>query len=162
MGAPLCCRVAIQYPFGVDETWVSRDLPVLRAAVRLCEEKRVASREAIMEVTGFNKWTVILAFDALAAEQPPFFDELSNRTTNAGYRAVAVPTGHARRTVGTWPTPESLADAIIARLQQAADDHTASPEMRDRAKQGLMAFLGSGKDILIGAAGSILATGVIG
>ncbi|MFI7162838.1 hypothetical protein ACIBM3_10295 [Rhodococcus erythropolis] len=146
----------------MDETWISRDLPVLRAAVKLCEEKRVASREDLIEVTGFDKRTVILAFDALAAEQPPFFDELSNRTTNAGYRAVAAPTGHARRTVGTWPTPESFADAVIARLQQTADDEAASPEMRERAKQGLVAFLGAGKDILIGAAGSILATGVIG
>lgn len=33
-------------------------------------------------------------------------------------------TGHARRTVGTWPTPDAWADGLVEALAEAADQET--------------------------------------
>jgi hypothetical protein len=106
-------------------TWESRDLPVLRAIVDLSDEGTwVVQPEAIAARTALAIETVKIALWALAKEHPPFFEYSDLTTYGADLPEIGVirdPTGHARRTVGTWPSPEDRVTQMIAALQAAAE-----------------------------------------
>ncbi|MFE3449607.1 hypothetical protein ACFXJ8_11795 [Nonomuraea sp. NPDC059194] len=143
-------------------TWESRDLPVLQAIVDLADENggRVDWTE-VVERTGFERADVQKALIALEGEQPPFFDTTNSAGSLSGPKIELVHsvTGHARRTVGTWPTAEGLAKQIIAGLEEAA---AAEPdeEKRSRIKQ-TAAWLGNtGWSVLLGVAGNAVSKGV--
>lgn len=104
--------------------------------------------------------TVERALWALAGEQPPFFQYM-DATTFGGRSMTAVhdPTGHARRTVGAWPTQETLAESIVTALQQAADNEP------DEAKRGRLRKLADavgdvGKATVVGVLTNVLTGGV--
>ena len=82
----------------MTDTWESRDLPVLRAAVELYEERghRIRARE-IERATGLDKETVQRALRALYRE--PYFERA---TDSFGGEIVFVgePTGEALRVAG--------------------------------------------------------------
>lgn len=137
----------------MDSTWETRDLPVLRAIVELSEEgvgnvpvESVASR------TGLDEETVRAAFLALEGEQPPFcrFSE-TQRLGGRRMDFARSPTGHARRTVGAWPTPENLADRIIAALVAEAD-READPVRKSRLQHAADV----GKGVLTGVLTTVI------
>lgn len=80
--------------------------------------------EQIAERTELEIETVKIALWALAGEHPPFFDYFDRtsyaaRLPNIG--GIQNPTGHARRKVGTWPSPEDRVIEMVAALRQAAE-----------------------------------------
>jgi hypothetical protein len=112
------------------------------------------------ERTGLDEATVQQALWALADEDPPFFSY--HDLTTYGGRAIGFihrPTGHARRTVGTWPTPEGLADRIIAALEDTAAN-APTEEERSRAQKLLDAAKGVGKGVLTGVLIKVLTQSV--
>lgn len=113
--------------------WETRDLPVLRAIVELTEEgSDYVEPHAIASRTGLDGDQVQRALRSLSGEDPPFFSVTENPSLGGGpsFFDVHNPTGHARRTVGSWPTPQSLAESIVAAFQEAADNEA------DEAKKG--------------------------
>lgn len=113
-------------------TWDTRDLPVLRAIVEASDEgvEHVEAAE-IAKRTGFDDDTVQSALWALAGEQPEFFRHVDASSMQGRYMHAAFqPTGHARRTVGTWPSPEQWADLLVKALEEAADNE------HDEVKRG--------------------------
>lgn len=144
----------------VRETWVNRDLPVLRAAVELWEESGRGPRAtAIERATGFDADTVQRALRTLYTE--PYFRETS--TASGGHRIlVGAPTSAALRAVGQWPTPEGLLDRLLAAFEAAADDEARPDEERSRFKKAAAAFGGVVSQVAIntfGSAGGNLLTG---
>lgn len=111
---------------------------------------RAMPATAITEATGFDDEQVQRALAALGKERPPFF-HLMDDSTMAGkhYFGAEGSAGHARRTVGAWPTPDSLADRIVAALQDAAE-HAPTEEERSRARKVLDGVTGVGKGVLTG------------
>ena len=105
----------------ISSTWESRDLPVLVAAVELCDDsdQETAMLGELGQRSGLSEGIVGRALRALAREDPPFFDGITE--SDWGIHGVAYPTGHARRTVGAWPTPELLASRLVAELKKAAE-----------------------------------------
>ena len=104
-------------------TWEDRDLPVLRAIVELSDEGEWhIDPDDIAKRLDFEVDKVRLALFALAAEEPPLF-KYHDLTTYGGRDIgfVNSPTGHARRTVGTWPKPEGRVDQLVRALQAAAE-----------------------------------------
>lgn len=91
----------------MESTWETRDLPVLEAVVRRFEEtaQRVTASEIASE-TGLAAEGVQKAFRALVAADPPYFAAHDIRAGH--YVSVAAPTERARRTVGAWPSAESM------------------------------------------------------
>jgi hypothetical protein len=156
-------QLTVAYRRGmVVDTWNDRDLPVLRAVVELDErEGRPVTPEDVRFVTGFDPHTVESALRALAGEtNPKYFDR-----THGGLRDptlwVTNVTGHARRTVGAWPTAETLADQILAALNDAADA-AGDEETRDRLRQFAAWLGGAGRGVLMQAAGSAVVVGETG
>lgn len=149
------------YGRGMESTWESRDLPVLQAIVGICDETGAAAdRAAVAERTGLNEGTVRAAFFALAAEQPAFFRHGdTSRLARRDIDYALDPTGHARRTVGSWPTPENLADRIVAALNEAAEQ-APTPDDRTKLKKAAEAVSGVGKGVLTGVLTHVLTQGI--
>lgn len=67
------------------------------------------------------------------------------------------PTGHARRTVGTWPKPEDRVAEMVAALREAAERED-DPEQKSRLRKTAEWLAGAGRDVTIGIITS-MATG---
>lgn len=141
----------------MEETWFSRDLPILEAVVAICDETGDhADRSHIAGRTRFDDETVKRALFALAAEEPAFFDYSDTSTfAGRGIDFIRDPTGHARRTVGSWPTPENLADRIVAALNEAADEET-DPEKQSKLRHAADV----GKGAMAGVISTVIAQGM--
>lgn len=126
----------------MKDTWFSRDLPALDAAVSLLDEGVPHTRgSAIAERSGLDVDDVACALLALRGE----YLDLAV-TGDPGAWIVRRVTGAARRAVGQWPTPEGLVDALAEAFENAAGEEP-DPETKGRFRQ-IGAFLGStGRDV---------------
>ena len=104
-------------------------------------------REAIESATGFEAGKVQAALRALDSEDPPFVSRFE-RVLTGDIIFIGAPTGHARRAVGAWPTPESLADRLVSALDEAAE-REPDPERKGWLRKSA-AYLGSaGRDLAV-------------
>jgi hypothetical protein len=153
-------RLPVRYG-PMSSAWESRDLPVLKAIVELTDEGEDGLPSArIADRTGLDEDTVQRALWALAAEHPPFFTVVDGSSLAGRYiLEVNSPTGHARRTVGSWPSPETIAAGLIAALQEAAE-HETSDERKGRLRRAADALGGLGKDVLSEVIASVITKGI--
>jgi hypothetical protein len=91
-------------PQTVQRTWETRDLPVLRAIVKLLEEPGSfeVSVSQISDETGIDKMDVDRAIDALKGEYITEYQQFLSGGDPSNW-AVRGVTPKARRTVGQWP-----------------------------------------------------------
>lgn len=75
--------------------------------------------------------------------------------------AATEPTGYARRTVGSWPTAEDLADRIVSGLSAAAEAE-ADEGNRGRLRELAAGVGGFGRDLLVEVTSGVIvkSTGV--
>lgn len=126
----------------MNETWTTRDLPVLTAIVEVFElTGRVMHPNEIVAHSGITDDEVERALNALEVEDPPFITKL-DRYSSGRIRLVGRPTGHARRAVGAWPSAESIADRLVSALDEAAE-REPDPERKGWLRTSA-AYLGSG------------------
>ncbi|WP_062894951.1 hypothetical protein [Mycobacterium avium] len=123
----------------MEDTWLNRDLPVLKAAVEIYDRTGHIRADAIEKAVGFDTETVQRALRALYTE--PYFQQ---GTSAYGGRMifVGVPTSDAYRVAGKWPTPENLLERLIAAFDAAGEDDDRDEPERSRFKQAA-AWLGS-------------------
>jgi hypothetical protein len=127
----------------MDDTWASRDLPVLDAAVRLLEDDSEVKVADIAAQTGLDGGTVAASLDALEGE---YVVEVHRTMGDPSVWTITRITATARRAVGEWPTPESLVDQLAAASAVAAVKEPDS-EKKGRLRQ-VAGFLGSaGRDV---------------
>ncbi|CCK64165.1 hypothetical protein [Mycobacterium canetti] len=135
-----------------EDTWTTRDLPVLRAVVDIYDRTgRSSIRPRDIEaVVGFDEDTLQRALRALNTE--PFFEKVTE-AYGGHILMVGPPTGDALRVAGAWPSPENLLERLIAALENAASDETREPGERSKFKQAA-GWLGSfASQVAIGALG---------
>jgi hypothetical protein len=137
----------------MESTWETRDLPVLDAVVRYFDEhdgSEIPDVKIFAKLTGMDPSQVVRAVRALS---PRF---IKTQGTLGGIMHVAIIgiTDEARERVGQWPTPEAVADRIVAALLEAAER-----EPDEGKRSGLRAAaetLGSfGRDLLINVAANV-------
>ena len=132
----------------VEETWASRDLPVLRTIVEAFDDpdRYKMSHAEIEKATGFDSDDVIRALRALWEAEPAY-------VKGRGASQVSYPlviegaTERARVAAGQWPKPEDLADALAKALEDAAE--SAEPEDRSRLQRAAEVLRGTAKEIVI-------------
>jgi hypothetical protein len=125
-----------------EDTWTTRDLPVLRAIVDLFEEEEDEGGIQPWEIqrrSGFDEATVRKALRML--NRQPYFED-AQVIANGEIWMVGAPTAEALRVVGQWPSPEVLLNRLIAELQRAAEDEGLPDEERTKLRQ-TAAFLGT-------------------
>lgn len=134
-----------------DETWATRDFPVLKAAVEIYDQTgRNPSAAELGDVTGFDNDTVQRALRALYRE--PYFEKGMNAFSGQ-ILAVGPPTSAALRVAGQWPTPENQLERLVAAFEAAAADEARPDEERGRAKQVGLWLTGALSQVAIGALG---------
>jgi len=130
----------------MEDTWVSRDLPVLDAVVRLLDEGSFAVTVAdIAGQTGLDTKTVDRALDALDGPYVAKYQKMMTGGIADSWYVTAV-TAAARRVVGQWPTAESMAERLAAAFSEAADEEK-DPERKSRLRQIARFFGETGKDL---------------
>lgn len=123
--------LSVPWPRVRRMTWETRELPILRAIVAMADEDAWHIYPAeIAERSGLPESVVRTGLWALADDSGDPFFKFTDGSTMDGREMVTVtaPTGRARTAVGSWPTPESLAERIIAGFQQAANDAKTQEE----------------------------------
>ena len=141
------------------QTWAARDLPALCAVVDLSDEGAWhIEPEQISERTGFDVETVKAGLWALTKEYPTFFEYTDTGTFEGrDIDGIRNPTGHVRRTVGTWPKQEDRVTEMVAALREAAE-RESDPEKRSVLRKAAEYAAGVGRDLFVGIiAGSIIA-----
>jgi hypothetical protein len=133
----------------MTDSWTTRDLPVLKAAVELYEENGGGgvAPSAIAARLHIDEETVQRSLTALA----PYFEgglRGDDQVVNTGR-----PTSEARRAVGTWPSPQAQLERLIAALDHAANDESFDQEERSRFKQAILTLRGAAWQVAIGALG---------
>lgn len=139
----------------MEMTWYTRELPVLNAALELLEEHDYDQHpnvNSLAPLVGLGERDVAKALRALGGEYLDVYTDL------AGWDSAMVrdvyPAG--RRAAGQWPTPEFVAQRLIAGLEAAAVDE-ADPERKSKLKQTAVFLGSSGKDLLINLVASVIA-----
>jgi hypothetical protein len=128
----------------MEDTWASRERPVLDAVVRLLETKPEVLATAIAAETGFE---VDVVGRSLLALEGVYITKIAKPW---GYHPeawrVSGVTPDARRAVGQWPTPESLVDRLAEAFGNAADDEP-DPERKGRIRQVAGFLSTTGRDV---------------
>jgi hypothetical protein len=88
---------------------------------------------AIGAAAGLSEEDTQRALRALQHNNPSFVTKMQAQGSGDIY-LVGPPTGHARRVVGAWPTPESLTNRIVAALNEAADTETDEAKKESSAE----------------------------
>jgi hypothetical protein len=139
----------------VEPTWDRYDRPVLGAVIRYIEDHHFRLMPQAYDLAPQLDMEAEDVGKALLRLNGEY---LKTVAVGGGLSQVLVEKVHsdARRAVGQWPSPEEIAEDLVARLQAAADVEP-DPGKRSKLRQ-TAAFLGSGgKDLLIGVLGSVIA-----
>ncbi len=137
----------------MKDTWASRDLPVLEAAVSLVDEiMDLPEGSDIAERCGLSVQEVAASLRALDGE----YVDLQTTMGDPSSWFVRGVTAAARRAVGQWPTPERLVDRLAAAFAAAAD---AEPDAEKKGRLRQVAgFLGTtGRDLATNIVASVIA-----
>ena len=106
----------------LPDTWFARDLPVLRAIVRLVDEGQHGGSPyllgAVVPASGLPKADVVNAARALVAAG--YAEALTNHAGDI-VRFTAV-SPEARRLAGLWPTPQGEWDRLLDQLAVRAEN----------------------------------------
>jgi hypothetical protein len=139
----------------IAETWTTRELPILRAALSrfdTCQQESVALESVRIE-TGLPAGQIWAGVQALKNADPPFLEFRSNTGWNVeGGHVSGLITGiteRTRRKLGSWPSPESMLESLIQALNAAAD--SAPEEKRSRLRAAAEALSGMAREIAIRA-----------
>lgn len=125
----------------MDDTWWSRDLPILDAAVRLFQQQDFVEVGELARETGFEPDDVARA---LLDMRYVYVSEVQGMGDKDRWTITGV-TPDARRAVGQWPTAENVV-ARLAEAFSAAAEQEPDEERRSKLR-GLASFLGdTGKD----------------
>ena len=131
----------------MEDTWASRDLPVLDAIVMALEDDfSVDAGRVASAMTGLPADDVERAFYAL---QGTFTGPVLARL-GTGPEALYVKevTGEARQAVGQWPTADSLVSQLTEAFKAAADQ-AGDPEEKGRLRRLAELLGGAGRDIAV-------------
>ena len=125
----------------MEDTWWSRDLPVLDAAVQLFQEQDFVEAGELARATGFDVKDVARA---LRDMQGHYVGQIQSMGDMDRWCITEV-TPEARRAVGQWPTPENVVDRL-AEAFTAAAEHEPDTERRSKLREVGGFLAETGKD----------------
>ncbi len=135
-------------------------MPVLKAAVEWFDDpdSNIMNMPDIVELSGLAEDDVKRALRRISSAFPPYIDGVE--TAEAAYPiAISSVTERAIRAAGAWPTPETLADRIVAALEDTAANGESEVE-RTRAQKILDGAKGVGKGVLTSVLVKVLTEGM--
>ena len=145
----------------MTDTWTNRDLPVLHAIMNRVEATNFQTVQAtvIAQDTNFDAKTVNLALEALSRAQPGFFEKVTSAGVSGGVLMVSGPTERARIATGTWPSPKSISEDLIAALHKQAEQTPEGPK-RKKLRSMANAATDVGTDLLAKLFAEVMKSGM--
>lgn len=142
----------------MEDTWFSRDLPVLDIAVQICDLRNGGPAFVSEVVDNLEGQEVVpspqevrKAFTAIR----PLFETVSAETDELGIEALSYPTPEARRYVGAWPEPHQLAERVVAELERQAEAET-DPKKKSWLKSVIKGTGQAGREIAVDVMASVI------
>jgi hypothetical protein len=135
-----------------DDTWTTRDLPVLDAAVTLVDAQPFVGTplRELAEAAGVSTDGAIAALRALETA-----GLVEVQWGSARHARVTNVSGEARQLVGAWPTPESYADRLTQELDRRIDQ-TSDDDERGRLEKMRDAAIGMGRGLFVDVTAAVL------
>lgn len=140
----------------VEDTWRTRDMPVLSAAVELLDRSYMVTVSDIAGQTGLDQAAVARSLDALHPTHVDFRKTETGGDPTFWYVLKVTPEG--RRAVGQWPTAEGLVDLLIRALRDATLREKDS-ERQLQLHQVTSLLAESVRDVAIRAARTVVGPG---
>jgi len=138
----------------VEDTWGSRELPVLSAAVALLEDSYMVTVSDIAEKTGLELSAVSRSLEAM---DPTYVDFRKTETGgDPRFWYVNRVTPAAREEVGQWPAPAKLIDRLAAAFSDAAS-REPDPVRREQLRQAGALLGGPVRDVAVQVAANVMA-----
>jgi hypothetical protein len=133
----------------VEETWFSRELPVLQAIVWRFDDPFATPMDVghIVDEVGLETDDVHRALVALWKARPPFLEGVEVDQVPYPVQVTGV-TERALREIGKWPNADVIAERIVAALNAAAD-REPDEEKRSRLRRAADAVGGLGKELFV-------------
>ena len=135
----------------LQSTWANRELPILRVALRRIDSgESLPDLESIRLEIGLDVTQMRAGLKALQSASPPYLVArvmLAGPDNVSGF--VEDVTERTRRTLGTWPTPTSVLDALVLALREDAE-HQTSEDSKSHLKGAADVLGGMFKQIAIG------------
>lgn len=147
----------------LEDTWTTRDLPVLRAVARALDETgstvKVHTLTRLPELQNMDPDTCRRALVALEDEY--LLINWSNRHTGPGLGVIGRMTPAARRATGLWPSPESVTDRMLTALDEQIDA-AQDPERKSKLVKVRDSLLGAGRDLMVDVVGAVVSKSLTG
>ena len=139
----------------MEDTWASRDFPVLEAIVRLLDQGAPVVRVCdISDDTGLDPKDVDRAITALTGPYVVRYNHMSSGGDPNPWWVGKV-SASARRVVGQWPTPQSIVDRF-ARAFDAAAEAEPDAEKKGRLRQVADFFTSTGREVATEVASKVI------
>jgi hypothetical protein len=137
----------------VEDTWGSREVPVLSAVVALLGDSYMVTVSDIAEKTGLDLPTVAKSLETM---DPTYVDFRKTETGgDPRFWYVNRVTPAAREEVGQWPGPDQLIDRLAAALSEASGQED-DPVRRDQLRHVGALLGGPVRDVAVQVAASTL------
>lgn len=141
-----------------DDTWESRDLPLLRAIAQLVEAEPddvVTTRQAAESIAMGEEDALRALRNLQRGRYVPEFDQRQFFGDVLLDFGVDV-TERTLRTVGRWPSEQTALDRMLASLEAIATNTEVPEDERSRARKILAQLAGDGRNL-----GLTVATAVV-
>lgn len=145
----------------LGDTWNSRDFPVLLEISHLADTGQRVLPAQVASATGLTEEDVDLAIEALVLTGLLIENRNKVKFNGGGDRYIILagwlnPSERGRRLVGLWPSQQTALELMLEQLQAIADNPATTEDGRSRAKKILDAFAGTGREIAVQVAASII------
>jgi hypothetical protein len=140
----------------VDETWFSRDLPVLDAVVGFIDREMGLAFPTVQEIadaTAIDPGDVARAAGALEGQYVGFQRLMTGGDPAPWFFTKVYPA--SRVAVGQWPSGESMVDQIVTGLTEASLGET-DDEKRSKLRDAASVLGGSARDIAVDVVAAIV------
>ena len=114
----------------LPDTWASRELVILRAALKRMDDGDESPDLAdVYRDSGLSMKQFIAGVNALDSADPPYLEAEwaggwgGDDRPGGGY--VVMLSERARRELGTWPSPDAMLERLIAALEGVSEGRTA-------------------------------------
>ncbi len=140
----------VGFPAVVDDTWTAYELPILAYLVERFESADTHDVQVaeIAQTLNLSPADVGRSLRKLADAAPPYVKAFAPAAEFRDPDMIYDVTERARRAVGQWPTPESVADRLVAVLSEAAE-REPDDERRGFLRRTAAWFGGAGRDFAV-------------
>jgi hypothetical protein len=149
----------VSEPGDIQPTWATRELPILRAALRRIDQGGKQDLEPLRVETGIDGLQLRIGLQALQNATPPYLEMNLGSGWRSDYASglLLSVSERTRRELGSWPSPASVVDQLVEALRAAAEAEP-EPAQKSRLQTTADALTGLAYEVAVQAIAARLGT----